>query len=65
MTTAATAWRVVGTGDFDGDGVSDVMWRNAATGQNAIWKRANSATLQGVTTVGDQAWAVVPYENQP
>jgi hypothetical protein len=35
---------VVGTGDFDGDGKSDLLWRNSATGTNTIWRSANSAT---------------------
>ena len=30
-------WKVVGTGDFNGDGKSDILWRNTSTGENAIW----------------------------
>jgi len=29
-------WTVVGTGDFNGDGVSDILWRDTA-GDLAIW----------------------------
>ncbi len=29
-------WRIVEIGDFDGDGVSDLVWRNATTGALAI-----------------------------
>jgi hypothetical protein len=29
-------WRIQGTGDFDGDGLSDILWRNES-GQLAIW----------------------------
>jgi len=43
--------------DFDGDGRSDVLWRNTA-GNNNIWKSANSATAQYVTSVGT-AWRIV------
>jgi Ca2+-binding RTX toxin-like protein len=46
----------VGTGDYDGDGRSDILWRNGATGDNLIWKGANGATTQGVAAVGDQNW---------
>jgi hypothetical protein len=37
--------------DFDGDGRSDLLWRNLSTGANAIWKSANSATPQSVVAL--------------
>lgn len=50
------AWKVAGVGDFDGDGRSDILWRNSATGQNTIWR---SATTQiPVTTVSNLAWKI-------
>ena len=30
-------WAIVGTGDFDGDGKSDSLWRDTSTGTVAIW----------------------------
>jgi cyclophilin family peptidyl-prolyl cis-trans isomerase len=42
--------------DFDGDGKSDILWRNGGNGQNTIWKSGSSATAQSVTTVADPAW---------
>ena len=30
-------WTIVGTGDFNGDGQIDILWRNSVTGQNAVW----------------------------
>jgi hypothetical protein len=36
-------------GDFDGDGRSDILWRNAVTGSNALWL-ANGATHVNVAT---------------
>jgi hypothetical protein len=44
--------------DFDGDGRSDILWRNTSSGSNAIWKSANVATVQGVTAIADQSWRV-------
>ncbi|WP_207146301.1 FG-GAP-like repeat-containing protein [Chromatium okenii] len=40
--------------DFNGDGVSDILWRNSATSANAVWKSGNSATKQTVTTQADK-----------
>jgi hypothetical protein len=28
FTSAPTSWKVVGTGDFNGDGIDDILWRN-------------------------------------
>jgi hypothetical protein len=44
--------------DFNGDGVSDILWRNTATGRNTIWKSGNRSTEQSVATVADQRWSV-------
>ena len=45
-------------GDFDGDGKADLLWRNTNTGQNVVWKSANSATPLAVSAVNDQSWIV-------
>lgn len=31
------AWHPAGVNDFDGDGVSDILWHNDSSGNNAIW----------------------------
>ena len=36
LTTVATIWSVVGTGDFNGDGRDDILWRNS-NGQLSDW----------------------------
>src|SRR5678816_2015195 len=51
------AWAA--SGDHDGDGRSDVFWRNGTTGANAIWKSGNAATRQAVTGVTNPNWQVV------
>jgi len=60
-TVADTNWFLVGTGDFNGDGKVDILWRNNTTGQNIIWlmngaTRAGSADLPSVT---DPNWQIV------
>jgi hypothetical protein len=36
-TVADLNWQVAGVGDFDGDGRADVLWRNAASGDNYLY----------------------------
>ena len=43
--------------DFNGDGRSDVLWRNGSTGANGIWYSANSATAQALPAVAT-AWRI-------
>lgn len=45
--------------DFNGDGVSDVLWRHASTGANTIWLSARKATQQPMTRVANLAWRMV------
>lgn len=45
--------------DFNGDGTSDVLWRNRVDGRNSIWLSANSATTLAVSAVASQVWRIV------
>lgn len=45
--------------DFNGDGVSDLLWRNHSDGRNTIWRSGNSATPQSVSSVTPNGWQVV------
>jgi hypothetical protein len=45
--------------DFDGDGKSDILWRNVNDGRNAIWKSGDAATQQATNGVTDLTWKVV------
>ena len=52
---ALDSWR----GDFDGDGRDDILWRNNATGQGAIWPAGNRAAAVNLSRVGNVAWRIV------
>ena len=41
---------VLARSDFNGDGLSDILWRNISNGANTIWKSANATLLQAVTS---------------
>ena len=54
-------WRVIGNGDFNGDGSADLMWRHAVTGQIYYWQM-NGATIVASAQVAvnnDANWVVV------
>src|SRR5690606_12118909 len=45
--------------DIDGDGKSDVIFRNVRNGLNVIWKSARYTNQQAMTGVTNQAWKIV------
>jgi hypothetical protein len=53
-------WKIAGSGDFDGDGSFDLLWRNYATGDNVVWFMQES-TLKSwahVLTIPDTRWQI-------
>ena len=59
-----TDWRIEGTGDFNGDGQTDILWRYYGTGDyqglNDIWFM-NGSTFQGESVfsqIMDTAWQI-------
>ncbi|QSX79147.1 DUF7948 domain-containing protein [Agrilutibacter solisilvae] len=46
------------TGDFDGDGKDDILWRNLRTGGNDLWRQGNSALRIALSAVADVNWTV-------
>lgn len=61
---AATSGRVLKSvparaeSDYDGDAVSDLFWRNSATGANMVWPSADFGSSHSAMAVADQAWTV-------
>ena len=43
----ATTWSVVETGDFSGDGISDILWHDTS-GDAAIWFMNGTTVSSGV-----------------
>jgi VCBS repeat protein len=58
-----TSWKVVGTGDLDGDGSADVVWQNYADGRVAAWLMTGTvvreASLLSIPDVADLGWRIV------
>ena len=46
MGQTGLSWKIVGTGDFDGDGKGDIFWRNSQTGENVVWLMNGVISLQ-------------------
>ena len=56
-------WRIVATGDYNGDGDTDILWRHGGSGQIVAWFMEGT-TLEGGTfttppAVADTAWKIV------
>jgi len=45
-------WQFMGFGDFNGDGVMDILWRDTNTGTVAIWFLNSSGNIQSTASVG-------------
>ena len=57
-----TTWRLVGTGDFDGDQWPDLVWRDSAGSGPAAWFMRDGTVLSSTafsTQALDPAWRVV------
>jgi hypothetical protein len=40
-------WAIAGVGDYDGDGRSDLLWRQASTGAVYLWRFTSPSTMTG------------------
>ena len=59
---ADTNWRIVGAGHFNGDGKTDLVWQNQATGFLSIWLMDGTRLVSGVfvtpNRVADTNWKI-------
>jgi hypothetical protein len=54
-------WKIVGTGDFSGDGWPDILWRNYSSGSNALWYMKGASYLGSayLPAATDLNWKIV------
>jgi len=61
-----TDWKIVGSGDFNGDGKPDLFWQNSATGGLAIWYMNGRTLIDSVMashSSADLNWKVVAVDD--
>jgi len=63
LATVPGNWVVQGMGDFNGDGVADILWRDTSAGTVAIWFLNASGAVHSTATVGAVAtsttWSIL------
>jgi hypothetical protein len=65
-TIADLNWQIISsTADFDRDGYTDILWRNRATGENAIWQMNSTGFQSGyyLTTIADLNWHLIATDD--
>jgi hypothetical protein len=57
-----TGWRIRSVGDWDGDGIADLVWHHQADGRVALWlmngTTQRSGTLFSPSAVPDVGWQI-------
>lgn len=56
-----TQWAIRGTGDYNGDGFADIVWRNGANGNNGVWLYdgdLNRIATVAFETEANTAWQI-------
>ncbi|MBF0402560.1 MAG: hypothetical protein HQL00_01240 [Nitrospirae bacterium] len=53
-------WDIAATGDYNSDGITDIVWRHKTSGQNVIWLINGVYVTDMVTlpTLSDLNWEI-------
>lgn len=56
----SSSWKIVGAGDFTGDGEADLVFRDQASGSNGLWQLVNGSlsSVQSINAVADTSWEI-------
>ena len=59
LPSTPTAWSMVASADFNGDGNADILWRND-NGALAVWTMSGfSVTSSGIAGYVDGTWGII------
>jgi hypothetical protein len=53
--SAATGWEIRGTGDFDRDGYTDILWWHPASGYLSVWLM-NGNAVRATPLISQRQW---------
>ncbi|BAY59987.1 hypothetical protein NIES22_00440 [Calothrix brevissima NIES-22] len=56
-TAIGSPWNIVGSGDINSDGKSDIIWHNSSTGETQIWLMNGSKVASRATVIGEDGRA--------
>jgi hypothetical protein len=61
--TVGLSWQIAGTGDFNGDGYVDILWRYYGSGYNCVWFMIGMTIIGGadIPACSDLNWKIVSH----